>query len=122
MDFGAIMQANLELVFGERDPTRRIEAIRRLYSENAKLHEPHRSAQGHEAISQAVTDLLASLPPDFRFTPIRPGLGHNGIGRLQWRAGPPHGPAAVTGTDIAYIEDGLIQSLYVFLDQPAEPD
>jgi hypothetical protein len=78
MDYGAIMQSDLELVFGERDPTRRKEAIRRLYSENAKLHEPHRSAQGHEAISQAVTDLLASLPPDFR-TPIRPGLGHNGV-------------------------------------------
>lgn len=118
MDYETIMQANLDLVFGERDPSRRMEAIRRLYSERAELHEPHRSAQGHEAICQAVTELLASLPPDFSFTPIRPALGHNGVGRLQWRAGPPGGPAAVTGTDIAHIEAGVIQSLHVFLDQP----
>lgn len=118
MDYGAILQTNLGLVFGERDPTLRMEAVRRLYSENAELHEPHRSAQGHEAISQAVTELLASLPPDFSFTPIRPALGHNGVGRLQWRAGPPGGLAAVTGTDVAHIEDGMIQLLHVFIDQP----
>jgi hypothetical protein len=44
------MQANLDLVFGERDPTRRIVAIRNIYDENAVLHEPERSARGHEAI------------------------------------------------------------------------
>jgi|SRR5215217_2493251 len=118
MSYEAIMQANLDLVFGERDSTRRMEAIRRLYADSAELHEPRRSAQGHKAISQAVTELLASLPPNFSFTPIRPALGHNGVGRLQWRAGPPGGPAAVTGTDVAHIEAGLIQSLHVFLDQP----
>lgn len=118
MDYETIMHANLALVFGERDPTRRIEAIRKLYDERAFLHEPHRSVRGHEAISQAVAELLASLPQDFKFTAIRPALGHNGVGRLQWKAGPPKGSAAVTGTDVAQIEGGLIQSLHVFLDQP----
>ena len=113
-----IMQANLERVFGERDPARRIEAIRDLYADDADLHEPQQSARGHAAISQAVTDLLAYLPPNFTFTAIRPALGHNGVGRLQWRAGPPNGPVAVTGTDVAHVQDGLIRSLHVFLDQP----
>jgi hypothetical protein len=118
MTYEKIMQANLERVFSERDAARRIEVIGELYAEDAELHEPQQFARGHEAISQAVTDLLAHLPPDFTFTAIRPALGHNGIGRLQWRAGPPGGPVAVTGTDVARIERGLIRSLHVFLDQP----
>lgn len=118
MDYERIMLANLERVFGERDASRRLEAIRELYVENAELHEPQRSVRGHEAISQAVTELLAHLPSDFTFTAIRPALGHNGLGRLQWAAGSPGRPVAVTGTDVAQVERGLIKSLHVFLDQP----
>ena len=118
MDYEKIMHANLERVFGERDASRRIKAIRELYTDDATLHEPQRSVRGHEAISQAVTELLEHLPSEFTFTAIRPALGHNGFGRLQWRAGPPKGPVAMTGTDVAHVERGLIRTLYVFLDQP----
>jgi len=118
IDYDGTMQANLTRVFGERDASRRLVAIRELYDECAKLHEPQASVQGHDAISQAVTELLAQLPTQFVFTAIRPALGHNGIGRLQWKAGPPGGPIAVTGIDVAHIEKGVIKSLHVFLDQP----
>nr|WP_249808703.1 NAD(P)H-dependent oxidoreductase [Bradyrhizobium sp. 48] len=118
VDYDEMMQANLRRVFGERDPLRRIKAIRELYDEDAELHEPQRSVRGHDAISQAVTELLAHLPPEFAFSAIRPALGHSGVGRLQWSAGPPDGPAAVTGIDVAHIEGGVIRSLHVFLDQP----
>ncbi|MGL4238607.1 nuclear transport factor 2 family protein [Tabrizicola sp.] len=91
MNYEKIMQANLERVFGERDALLRIEAIRAHYAEDAELHEPQRSVRGHDAISQAVTELLAHLPSDFTFTATRPALGHNGFGRLQWRSGPPGG-------------------------------
>jgi hypothetical protein len=117
MDFEKLMQANLDLVFGERDPTRRIAAIREIYSEDAAFHEPAHSARGHEAICQAVSDLLRHLPPDFVFTALRPASGHNGVGRLQWGAGPAGGPHAVTGTDVAHVDGGLIRTLHVFLDQ-----
>lgn len=49
MDYETIMQANLALVFSERDPARRIESIRKLHDERAFLHEPHRSVRGHSA-------------------------------------------------------------------------
>ncbi|WP_245258921.1 MULTISPECIES: nuclear transport factor 2 family protein [unclassified Chelatococcus] len=107
------MQANLDLVFGERDPTRRIAAIQRIYAENAELHEPERSARGHEAISQAVADVLEHLPPGFVFTALRPAVGHNGVGRLQWGVGPAGGPFAATGTDVAHVEGGLLRTLHV---------
>ncbi|MGX1098158.1 nuclear transport factor 2 family protein [Amorphus sp. MBR-141] len=117
MEFEKLMLTNLELVFGERDPTRRISTIRNIYHENAELHEPERSVRGHEAISHAVSDLLRQLPPDFVFTALRPASGHHGVGRLQWGAGPAGGPFAVTGTDVVHVEGGLIRTLHVFLDQ-----
>ncbi len=116
IDYDALMRANLARVFGERDASRRIEAIRELYAEDAVLHEPHASVSGHAAISEAVTALLANLPPDFVFRAAGSAVGHNGLGRLNWRSGPPDGPVAVTGTDVAHIEGGRIRSLHVFLD------
>jgi SnoaL-like domain len=116
IDFDRLMQANLVRVFGERDAVRRIDAIRELYAQDAELHEPHASAKGHAAISAAVTTLLASLPPNFVFRAAGPAVGHHGVGRLQWSSGPPNGPAAVTGTDVAHFEGSFIRSLHVFLD------
>jgi len=119
IDYDSLMQANLARVFGERDPTRRMRAIAELYADDATLYEPpDSSATGHAAINQAVEALLASLPPNFVFTSIGPAVGHHGMGRLRWQSGPPNGPVAVTGTDVAQIEGGRIQILHVFLDSP----
>lgn len=117
-DDNGILQANLERVFGERDAGLRLAAIRDLYSPDAVLYEPGSIATGHEAIAQAVEELLASLPPAFAFSPIGSAVGHHGLARLRWRAGPPEGPVAVTGTDVARIEGGRIASLHVFIDPP----
>jgi hypothetical protein len=116
LDYDGLMQANLTRVFGERDASRRMSAIAKLYADDAVLYEPDASATGHAAISQAVEALLSSLPPNFAFTAIGPAVGHHGVGRLRWQAGPPNGPVAVTGTDVARFEAGRIQTLHVFID------
>lgn len=119
IDYDAVMQANLARVFGERDADLRLAAIRQLYAEDAVFYEPHAVASGHDAINQAVTALLASLPPAFVFTPLGPAVGHHAMGRLRWQSGPPGSPAAVTGTDVARFDNGRIVSLHVFLDMAA---
>ena len=111
-----LLHANLVRVFGEHDRERRHVAIAELYAPDAVLYEPDAIATGHDAINEAVEALLASLPPAFLFTAQGPAVGHHGIARLRWAAGPPNGPAAVTGTDVAHIAAGRIQSLYVLLD------
>jgi hypothetical protein len=116
IDYDDLMQANLARVFGERDASRRTKAIAQLYADDAMLYEPDGSATGHAAINQAVKVLLASLPPNFVFSAIGPAVGHHGMGRLRWQSGPPNGPVAVTGTDVARVEGGRIQTLHVFLD------
>jgi len=118
IDYNGLMQANLARVFGERDASRRMTAIAEVYAGDATLHEPDGSATGHAAISQAVGALLVSLPPNFVFTAIGPAVGHHGMGRLRWQSGPPNGPVAVTGTDVARIDGGRIQTLHIFLDPP----
>jgi hypothetical protein len=80
------------------------------------LFEPHAVVTGYVAISSAVDALQASMPPNFEFAAVGSAVGHNGVGRLQWRAGPPGGQAAVTGTDVAHVENGRIKSLHVFVD------
>ncbi|MDZ4367864.1 MAG: nuclear transport factor 2 family protein [Afipia sp.] len=117
-DYDDILQANLKHVFGERDASLRAAAIRDLYSPDAVLYEPDSIKAGYDAISQAVEELLASLPPAFVFSPTGPAVGHHGVARLRWRAGPPDGPVAITGTDVARIEAGRIASLHVFIDPP----
>lgn len=119
-DYDGVMQANLVRVFGEHDASRRVRAIAEIYADDATLYEPpDTSATGHAAINQAVEALLSSLPSGFVFTAIGPAVGHHGLGRLRWQSGPPNGPAAVTGTDVARIESGRIQSIHVFLDPTA---
>jgi hypothetical protein len=117
--FDALMRANIVRVFNERDRDRRAIALSELYSEHATLYDPETVATGWSAISQAVEDLLIRLPPDFVFTAVGQAVGHNGVARLFWRAGPPDGPVAVTGTDVAHIENGRIKLLYVFVDPGA---
>src|ERR1700681_4353170 len=116
IDYNGLMQADLARVFGEHDASRRMNAIAEIYANDATLHEPHASATGHAAICRAVETLLSSVPPNFVFTAIGPAVGHHGMGRLRWQFGPPNGPAAVTGTDIARFEGGRIETLHVFLD------
>ena len=111
VDFDALMQAHLTRVFGERDPSLRLHALRELYCEDATLFEPHAAVTGHEEISNAVNALQASMPPDFVFTASGIAIGHHGLARLQWRVGPPGGPAAVTGTDVAHVKNGRVQAL-----------
>ena len=119
IDYDRLMQANAVRVFSERDPTRRMEAIRELYTADAVVTEPETIAKGRSAISDAVNQLLSQLPPTFTFTPTGPAIGHHGVGRLLWKAGPPGGPTAVTGMDVAHFNDGRIEALYVFVDPPA---
>lgn len=117
MDYEKHMQTNLEKVFSERDPALRLKAIREIYTETADLYEPHSSAKGHNAINDAVTELLSQIPAEFSFSAARPALALNHIARLQWLLSGPDGKVVATGTDVAHFEGGKIRALYVFVDQ-----
>ena len=111
-----LLHENLVRVFGERNRERRQAAIAELYAPDAVLYEPDAAAVGHRAINAAVETLLANVPPEFVFSAKGRAIGHHGIARLRWAAGPQNAPVAVTGTDVARVVGGRIYRLYVLLD------
>jgi hypothetical protein len=119
IDIDALMHANVARVFNERNADRRRAALTELYAKDATLYDPEGVATGQEAISGAIDQLLQTLPPDFVFTAAGQAVGHNGAARLFWQVGPPNGPVAITGTDVALLEEGRINRLYVFVDPGA---
>ncbi len=87
MDIATIMQASLDLVFGERDLARRTSAIPKIYDENAEFHEAKSSPQGSESVSQAVEEVLGHMAELLEEIEVADGVGLDvfGIGE-QHRA------------------------------------
>lgn len=119
-DFNAILRANLEQVFSERDADKRIAAIDALFSADPTMYEPDGVVTGKQAISDVAGALLEQFGPDFSFVAQGVAVGHHGMAYLRWQAGPKEGPVVVTGADVAEIIDGKIVRLWVLLDAPPQ--
>ncbi|WP_404336740.1 nuclear transport factor 2 family protein [Sphingomonas sp. MMS12-HWE2-04] len=115
-DYDALLHANLNRVFGERDASKRDAAIAELYVAEPVMYEPDKVIEGRAAISKVAGALLEQFGPAFAFTPEGKAVGHHGLATLRWHAGPAGGPVAVTGADVAQIEDGRIARLWVLLN------
>jgi hypothetical protein len=111
-----LMLRNLSEVFGERDSERRMAAIKNLYSEDAVFFDGEERYEGRQAISDAVTALQGSTPPEFEFSAVAPPARNHDVGRLFWQLGPAGSPPVVTGMDVAQFKDDRINSLYTFLN------
>lgn len=119
-DFNALLRANLEQVFNERDADKRIAAIQQLFSAEPTMYEPDGIVTGQAAISDVAGALLEQFGPDFSFVAQGVAVGHHGMAYLRWHAGPMEGPVVVTGADVAEVVDGKIVRLWVLLDPPAQ--
>jgi hypothetical protein len=113
--FAALMQANLMEIFGQRDGTRRREAMRRAYAENIAFTDPEGTVHGYDAVDGRVREVLDKAPETFTFAPDGPLYLLADAAALPWRFGPPSGPPVVRGIDIAVIANGRITSLQTLL-------
>ena len=119
MDYDSLLRANAKRVFSEPRVEQRLAAVKELWAENGVLVESEQVATGWDAVSVSVDALLKMLPPGTTFEAEGQAAGHHGLGRLRWRAVDSSGkPLGVTGTDIAFVEEGRIAKLYVILDPP----
>jgi len=119
IDYDSLLRANARRVFSEPGVEQRLTALKELWAENGVLVENEHVATGWDAVSDSVGALLKMLPPGATFEAEGPAAGHHGLGRLRWRAVDSSGkPLGVTGTDVAFVEDGRIAKLYVILDPP----
>jgi SnoaL-like domain len=114
--FSTLMHASLIEIFGQRDGTRRREAMRRTYAENVAFTDPEGTVHGYDAVDQRVRKILDDAPSAFVFTPDGPVyVGSGAAAALPWTFGPPDGPPAVRGIDIAAIANGRIASLQTLI-------
>jgi hypothetical protein len=121
-DYDALLRANLERVFNERDPNRRALAIADIYIDDPIMFEPDGAVRGRDAISATAGRLLDQFGPTFSFVPGGKALGHHGLAVLRWHAGLKGGPVIVAGADAAEFEGARIARLWVLLDpQPTRP-
>ena len=119
VDYDSLLRANAKRVFSEPRVEQRLTALKELWAENGVLVENEHVVTGWEAVSVSVGALLKMLPPGTTFEAEGRAAGHHGLGRLRWHAVDSAGkPLGVTGTDIAFVEDGRIAKLYVILDPP----
>uniref|UniRef100_A0A8J7VV84 SnoaL-like domain-containing protein n=1 Tax=Coralloluteibacterium stylophorae TaxID=1776034 RepID=A0A8J7VV84_9GAMM len=118
-DYDALLRANLERVFNERDPSARLRAVEALFVAQPTMFEPDGIVEGRAAIADVAGALLETFGPGFAFVPDGTARGHHGLGCLRWRAGPGDGTVTVTGADVAAISEGRIARLWVLLDPPA---
>ena len=114
--FATLMHANLMEIFGQRDGTRRREAMRRAYTENIAFTDPEGTVHGYDAVDERVRQVLDKAPETFLFAPDGPLYVLSGAAAaLPWMFGPPGGPPVARGIDIATIANGRITSVQTFL-------
>jgi len=115
-----LLQRNIARVFNERDAGKRIAGLQETWTEQAIMYEADAVLDGHQAISDAVGALQRHLPDGTHFRPLAPAIVNHDAAMLRWEAVSGAGQRVVTGTDLAFIEEGRIRALYVFLDPPAQ--
>jgi hypothetical protein len=116
MDHDALLRANMERVFNERDAGRRLGAMDGLWTQNPVMYEVEEALAGRQRISDNVGALHDRLPPGTLFEPAGETLVNNDGAMLRWIARRPDGATLVTGTDVAFVRGGRIDCLYVFLN------
>ncbi|VVP17815.1 hypothetical protein PS865_03706 [Pseudomonas fluorescens] len=117
-NYDALLRANLQRVFNQRDAQRRLAAVQELFADAPTMYEPAGIVTGQAAISAVAGALLDQFGPDFAFVAEGTAVGHHGLGYLRWHAGPGDGPFIVSGVDVAEISEGKIVRLWVLLDAP----
>ncbi|MCZ0983433.1 nuclear transport factor 2 family protein [Streptomyces diastatochromogenes] len=115
-----LMRVNLLQVFNEPDPVRRAAAVAAHYAEDVVWHEPDRVNRGRGEFVRRADELLAENP-GWVFRPVGDASGLDDIGHLGFRYGPPDGPPAVSGMDIARTDDGVIVELYTIVTEIRRP-
>lgn len=117
----ALLEDSLIQVWSERDPAKRLNAMKRIYADDIIFYESDSGPafEGHQAIDSLIGKLQEQWAPDFVFTLTKPVVINHGVSQAAWTLGNPGASPVASGMDIAIIENGLIKALYLYLDESA---
>jgi hypothetical protein len=105
-----LLNANLHLVFSNRDPVERRRLIDEYYTEDVVFTDPEGSVSGRDALADRADALLGAAPSAFRFSEDGPHYEVQDAGALPWVLGPDGAPVA-HGIDFITVRDGKISTI-----------
>lgn len=115
-DLATIVDTHLA-AYCEPDPTRRAELVARVWSPRGAVFDPPFEGSGHDGIA-AMTDTVLTHFPGHTFRRTSDVDAHHTFARYTWDLVGPDGATAVSGTDIAELDDhrGLTRIIGFFGD------
>jgi SnoaL-like domain len=111
-DITATIDTYLE-AYGEADAARRIELIEQVWAADGQLVDPPLDAAGHDAISNMAAAVQGQFP-GHRFRRSTDVDAHHGFARYGWELVASDGTVAVSGVDIAELDDARLQRVIGF--------
>lgn len=94
-------------------------AIDTIYSLDIKIADPDEKYRGREAVD----GVIAAFQNKFSGAALsllgKPQIHHNGV-YYKWQLAAAGAPPLATGVDFVLLKDGLIKTLYVFVDKAAK--
>jgi hypothetical protein len=122
MDTAQLLEDSLLIIWNDRNADQRLTAMQQIYAPDIAFFESNGAVAvvGHQAINELIAKLQAEWPLEFRFKLDKPSQVNQPVQLISWELGATGAPPVATGSDVAFIEDGRIKSLYLFLDAPAK--
>ena len=104
-------------IWSQQDEAKRNVLLLQTYASDMEMVEPSLVLSGFGKLNEFLNSLLHENP-GFTFTLAKPVVAHHNLVCLYWHFGPASNSKAATGTDLFVVENGKVQKLYVFVDEP----
>jgi hypothetical protein len=90
--------------YGEPDAELRTKTVKEIWAANGRLVDPPIQGEGHDGIA-ALGDVVQAHYAGHTFRRTSGVDAHNGFARYEWELLAPDGTVAITGTDVAEVDD-----------------
>ncbi|RZL79660.1 MAG: nuclear transport factor 2 family protein [Rhodococcus sp. (in: high G+C Gram-positive bacteria)] len=113
-----LMEENLQAVFNERDPQRRLTVVRRNYAPDVRWSDPDQTVTGQDRLHERAQELLDGPLSGLTFTQSGPVYQTANLGLLAFdifpldRAGAGSSEPLISGYDVAIVENDVIAQLF----------
>jgi ketosteroid isomerase-like protein len=101
------------------DPVSRQAAIATIYSLDVKVADPDEKYKGRETVDGIIAGFQAKFSGASLSLVGKPQIHHNGV-YYKWQLAAAGAAPLATGVDFILLKDGLIKTLYVFVDKAAK--
>jgi hypothetical protein len=112
-----LLEESLLVIWSGRNADERLKVMKKIYAPDVHFYETDTTPPyvGHEAINALISKLQSQWPAGTRFELTRPSEANHAVQIGYWSLGPHGAKPIATGKDVAFIENGMIKSFYLFL-------